>query len=544
MLQARSQVRKLQKERSKNADELLKSLQEAALSFTKDATATMTPAEVNEAIGTANEVLETMFPTFTAQHEGAQREIEHAIGVVQGCHDMHGGDESVRLQLAVARAEVANDECQQALDETVANEHEVCAGQEDDPNCLCDEARQAATAETALCAVVSENHQAVYCDNYHSCTSFAECHARETEAYGLLRADIEGAMQTRQQQYRTYMQSNCILNLITAAMTAGTPIPPASLVACSDVDLDDLTLTFPNPPEGPAQCPAGEDCHLDEPPAISGAISHGSMVHIRNQYGPRHYLDTCGHNSCSGAGQFNVVASPSRTRGAGTGTWEMIKTSGSGAISHGDHVHIRNQAGTKNYLDACDHASCGGGYNVIAHLEVNRHNVETGTWEIVRETGEEGPLVHGDVVHLQNQYNDKTWLDACGHASCGGGYEVSTHAVRNRGNHRTGSWEILLVDPYVGCFVDDGSRDLDHGPGGEGGVGYTFATCNAACQGYSFMSLQWGGQCFCGDAYGTASQYAEVPGECTQIRQPCSDASHSCGGAWRNAVYRVSGVSD
>jgi len=69
----------------------------------------------------------------------------------------------------------------------------------------------------------------------------------------------------------------------------------------------------------------------------------------------------------------------------------------------------------------------------------------TGTWEIIKEDGIAGPIVHGDLVHLQNQYGPKLWLDACGHATCGGGYEVSTTDSRNRGNHRTGTWEMLLV---------------------------------------------------------------------------------------------------
>lgn len=521
LLQGLQSVRKHHTEQTADS-KLLESLRDVANSFTKDGVVTMTPEEVNAAVGTANDVLQTMFPTFAAQHELAERELAHAIGAIQACHDMHAGDESVRLQRAVVRAEAAKVQCDGVLEEAVAHENEICTGEVTfscvqgaqnnhnqlgsfrgytkerceqecaenadclsydsssnggnecylstttaesggglrandaryvyceksvaEPNCLCDEAREASTAQTALCEAASETYSNVYCDSFHSCTSFAECHAKETETYRLLREDIEEAMRTRQQQYRTYMQSNCLLELISTAMASGTPIPKASLVACDDVSVDDLTLAFPDPPAEPAECPADQNCHVEEPPALVGAISHGSMVHLRNQYGPRHYLDTCGHNSCGGAGQFNVVASPSRTRGAGTGTWEMIKTSGSGPVSHGDHVHIRNQYGTKNYLDSCGMASCGGGYSVQAHLEPNRGGHMTGTWEIVRENGEEGPIVHGDIVHFQNQYNDKTWLDACGHARCGGGYEVSTHAVRNRGNHRTGSWEILLVD--------------------------------------------------------------------------------------------------
>jgi len=98
------------------------------------------------------------------------------------------------------------------------------------------------------------------------------------------------------------------------------------------------------------------------------------------------------------------------------------------------------------------------------------------------------------------------------------------------------------ADQYVGCFVDDGARDLDYGPTASGGTGHTFATCQTACAGYSFMSLQYGGECFCQNTYNTASQYAQVSdSDCSMVREPCSGASHSCGGTWRNAVYQVSG---
>jgi hypothetical protein len=43
---------------------------------------------------------------------------------------------------------------------------------------------------------------------------------------------------------------------------------------------------------------------------------------------------------------------------------------------------------------------------------------------------------------------------------------------------------------YVGCFVDDGARNLDYGPTASARAGYTFATCQTACEGYSFASLQ------------------------------------------------------
>ena len=85
-------------------------------------------------------------------------------------------------------------------------------------------------------------------------------------------------------------------------------------------------------------------------------------------------------------------------------------------------------------------------------------------------------------------------------------------------NGGNGSFLIFLERPlstndesqYMGCFVNDGARDLDYGPTASAGTWYTFATCQTACVGYSSMSLQYGGECFCQNTYNTASQYAQT----------------------------------
>jgi len=92
---------------------------------------------------------------------------------------------------------------------------------------------------------------------------------------------------------------------------------------------------------------------------------------------------------------------------------------------------------------------------------------------------------------------------------------------------------------YLGCFVDDAARDL--GSMEPGGATYTHATCLTQCQGSQFMSLQYGGECFCADAYATAPQYIQADeSQCNVVREPCSSASsHNCGGTWHQAIYRI-----
>ena len=80
----------------------------------------------------------------------------------------------------------------------------------------------------------------------------------------------------------------------------------------------------------------------------------------------------------------------------------------------------------------------------------------------------------------------------------------------------------------IGCYVDDDQRDLKKFIGS----GYNQVTCNSACQDYTYFSLQYYGQCFCGNDYSTKPQYIKKPdSEC--------GGAWSNGKAWRNSVYKT-----
>lgn len=187
-------------------------------------------------------------------------------------------------------------------------------------------------------------------------------------------------------------------------------------------------------------------------------VRHASVVHLRNRYqhhGRRNYLDTCGHcggqhcSACSGNGgrTYCVGASPDPNRDSGSGSWEIVRQSGSGRLRHGDLIHLRNQYGGQYFLDSCGGASCGGGWSVTTSEHRNRDH-GTGVWEVVKAQGG-GVVRHGDRIRLQNQYNSngrhpKMWLDTCGVASCGSN---SLNVVASPGYNRdsgSGTWEITF----------------------------------------------------------------------------------------------------
>jgi len=116
--------------------------------------------------------------------------------------------------------------------------------------------------------------------------------------------------------------------------------------------------------------------------------------------------------------------------------------------------------------------------------------------------------------------------------NCGGTWRQAIYAIDEGAN------------AYIGCFVDDGSRDLGAMVGGTGDTSTnTYALCRARCAGSQFMSLQYGGECFCADSFGNGDQYVEVDSsECNREVEPCSSNSFNCGGTWRQAIYEIGEV--
>jgi len=98
-------------------------------------------------------------------------------------------------------------------------------------------------------------------------------------------------------------------------------------------------------------------------------------------------------------------------------------------------------------------------------------------------------------------------------------------------------------DTYIGCFTDNSDRDLGAMVGvWTNSATNTYELCRAEClsRGNVYMSLQWGGECFCADEYATADAYYQVDdSNCNVVREPCSPNSHNCGGTWHQAIYQI-----
>jgi hypothetical protein len=101
--------------------------------------------------------------------------------------------------------------------------------------------------------------------------------------------------------------------------------------------------------------------------------------------------------------------------------------------------------------------------------------------------------------------------------------------------------ETLGEDLFIGCFIDDGARDLGDMVGNrDDATTNTFALCREACGDHTYMSLQFGGECFCSNSYGNGPQYTQVnEGECNTEHGACHGNAYNCGGTWRQAIYQI-----
>merc|ERR1711871_72892 len=101
-----------------------------------------------------------------------------------------------------------------------------------------------------------------------------------------------------------------------------------------------------------------------------------------------------------------------------------------------------------------------------------------------------------------------------------------------------------FTDPvisYVGCFGDNGARDLKHGPKN---YGYTAESCHEQCKDFKYFALQNGGWCNCDNSY--SDNYSGSGGKGSYNALSANTCNkdgvwpgRGMGGGWANAIYQL-----
>ena len=103
-----------------------------------------------------------------------------------------------------------------------------------------------------------------------------------------------------------------------------------------------------------------------------------------------------------------------------------------------------------------------------------------------------------------------------------------------------GPGQTATAPGSLGCFNDDGSRDLPNEPIATSTMSIESCIAHCAGKGYAYAAVQFGSHCFCGNTYGR--QGALPRARCEEVR--CSgNPNQWCGGSWSNDVYATSRVA-
>ena len=89
---------------------------------------------------------------------------------------------------------------------------------------------------------------------------------------------------------------------------------------------------------------------------------------------------------------------------------------------------------------------------------------------------------------------------------------------------------------YLGCYTDAATRDLAVNSGMTNAVPNT---CAEYCteSGYTYFGLQYHGQCFCDNDFGSYGESSNCDKTCT------ADPTVICGGGYANSVYQITGAA-
>lgn len=111
--------------------------------------------------------------------------------------------------------------------------------------------------EAVQCSPLQSQFEIAYCGYSDKCAVLDDCWNREKNEFDVIIASEREVMEARQHQYRSLVQSQCILGLIRTAVTSGELIETASVQACGDnivIDgINDLFLDITQP-EAPTAC--------------------------------------------------------------------------------------------------------------------------------------------------------------------------------------------------------------------------------------------------------------------------------------------------
>jgi len=400
-----------------DAQSLLKSVKHMAREMSSES-----PEVVNVAIDAVTAALAEMTPLLEGEHANDVNQVQHQLEEIQACHssDSHGQDVVGDLAAELAVIE----QCRADLAAAGDNRDVVCTAWTNHadllsfPPCLlagsdaeqvysiaqglrnwvndawpvmdsmrtkCNEATLAANSVYERCHSVIDGYADKFCQHLLSCSLLSSCHHHEVEVYDALRTNIQATMLSRQDQYRSIKQAECICDLIKESVGGNATIDDSTLNTCDDnIDVSHLVVSFPDPEHVPV-CPASGQAGNPQCPEIQlpEAWTNGA---------PTAPEDGC-YPLLTDYQLSNLQNSPSAPP-LNTGTFSSIKA----VWKSGRIMCDRNRNSQYKWQTCCSGgytSGCGASFELI-HNGVNA--IQQGNWHTSASQCEQPTAATGDII--------------------------------------------------------------------------------------------------------------------------------------------------
>jgi len=295
------------------------SLLESVRSVARSGLTQESPEAVTALLASVTETVRSMKPMIMEEDTTAQSHIDAQIAEITACgaSENHGSDVVAAHAVQVAALE----ECAAARARDTSARDEACnawaahaaavrrgfpawdSGNDDNPDAVLSHVRQweefaqdeipglesrkaaclAATETSAAtnsrCDAVENDNNGAVCDHERTCTLLHACHDHEVEVYGALVAESAAGVTSRQNQWHTLTQVECLLGLISTAVQSSEVVAESAMNGCDDVPLNaDLELNTPDA-GSLSDCPAlsGECPEVRLPPLWSNGEQDGLL---------------------------------------------------------------------------------------------------------------------------------------------------------------------------------------------------------------------------------------------------------------------------
>jgi hypothetical protein len=177
-------------------------------------------------------------------------------------------------------------------------------------------------------------------------------------------------------------------------------------------------------------------------------LRSGDSIYLRSPSHNNDYLE-CHGGGGEGWG-VSTVAHPDQTHnGYSTAEWQIMSTSGgTGVLTSGDSVYLRNPSHENQYLECHDSAGEGYGVSTVPGPDGTFNGISTAQWTIELTSGS-GDINFGASIFLRSPSHHNQFLEA--HGAGGDGFGVST-TPKMDGIHQgfsTAQWNIEATPRLV-----------------------------------------------------------------------------------------------